>query len=233
MYILNPKMKLSRFLLLLFIPFAAFSQSKNADCNCPISKFAETKADTVFHLSRSKSIVLCGYNVKDIIKGKKLFSEFVLSVCGSDTIIKFWGAVLICDVITSGDTLLVQTIYDLPVGKSMEYRQAVWNTEHIYFKNDKLFRDSVINRGLPKYTPQQIAAVLDLYQRLPNANNDTTSDLADKLLISTMSGSKKARAYLVNFRQKFTALSGVNWEDYDTKIRMLNAWEKQNDHGAW
>ena len=226
-------MKFHHFFLLLLIPSAAFSQQKNTGCNCPISKFGGTKADTVFHLSRNQSIALCGSEATDIIKGKKLYQEFVLSVCGSHTTIKFWEAVLVCDVKTSGDTLLVQTIYDLPVGKSMEYQQTVWNTEHIYFKQDKLFRDSVINRGLPKYTPQQIAAVLDLYQRLPNANNDTTSDLADKLLISTMSGSKKARAYLVNFRQKFTALSGVNWEDYDTKIRMLNAWEKQNDHGAW
>jgi len=224
-------MKFPHFLLLVFIPFAAFSQQKKSDCGCPISKFAETKADTVFHLSRKKSIVLCGYNVKDIIKGKKLFSEFVLSVCGSDTIIKFWGAVLVCDVKTSGDTLLVQTIYELPVGKSMQYQQTVWTTEHIYFKNDKLFRDSVINSGLRKYTPQQISGVLDLYNRLPNENNDSTSDLADKLLVSTMSGSKKARACLVNFGKKFSALDGVYLEDYDTKIRMLNAWEKQNDGG--
>ena len=43
----------------------------------------------------------------------------------------------------------------------------------------------------------------------------------DKLLISALSGSNKAKYYLDNFPKKFTMLSGVYFEQYDDDIRML------------
>jgi WD40 repeat protein len=219
-------MKLAKICLLLFIPVFAFGQAKSPDCKCAASIYAARKADTVFQLPGNVSIASCGSEEKNIIKGKVLFSEFVLSVCGSDKIIKFWDAVTICNVKTLKGALLVETLVNLPVGSNMKYKETVWTTERIYFSKGKLVRDSVINPHLPKYTASQVNYVLSRYKHTPNANNDVTIELADKLFISIVSGSPKAKEYLVNFRKKFTTLDGVYQEDYDSLMRMLQLWER-------
>ncbi|MBB3054866.1 hypothetical protein [Mucilaginibacter gotjawali] len=219
-------MKFIKILLLAFIPAMAFGQLKLSGCKCAASKYADSKADTVFQLPGNVAIALCGAQEKNIIKGKVLYREFVLSVCGAKQIIKFWEAVKICNVKTANGELLVQELVDLPVGKDMTYNETVWTTEHIYFSKGKLVRDSVINRRIPKYSAKQVNNVLNLYQYTPNINNEATINLADKLFISALSGSAKAKAYLVNFKKKFTMLDGVNLENYDTLLRRLRSWEQ-------
>ena len=107
----------------------------------------------------------------------------------------------------------------------MQYLETPCNIEHIWFRNNKLFRDSTINPRLHKYTKAQIAEVLNLYNHTPNLNDDKTAELADKLLISTFSGSKIAEYYLVNFRKKFTRLDGAIFESYDATMRIFNLWK--------
>ena len=212
------------------ITFSYFADSQNhkSECRCPVSPYADVKSEVTFRLSNNTSIVLCGSRETDIIKGKTLYSEFVLSVCGSNKIIKFWDAVTFCDVKQKKDTLLVETLVNLPVGKSMKYEETVWTIERIHLAKGKIKRDSVINPQLPKYTQSQISTIINLYNHTRNANNDTTIELADKLFISTISGSKKAKKYLVSFTKKFTRLDGVYLEEYDSIIRMLKLWDQTN-----
>ena len=215
-------------LICLSISYFSFGQTNNIDCKCPLSMYSGRKADTIFFLPNKFSIALCGYKDTGIIKGRVLYREFVLSVCGSNKIIKFWGAMQVCHLKTMKDTVIVESLVDLPVGKYMRYKETVWTIEHIYFVKGKIVRDSVINLKLPKYSQSQISNVLSLYNHSPDANNDNTSELADKLFISTISNSKKAKNYLINFRNKFTNLDGVYLEEYDTIIRMLKLWEENN-----
>lgn len=218
------------YLCLFFVTFSyyAVAQNQKSDCRCPVSNYSGIKPETTFRLSNNTSIALCGNKETGIIKGKTLYSEFVLSVCGSDKIIKFWDAVTVCDVKPKKDTLLVETLVSLPVGKSMEDEETVWTIERIYLAKGKIKRDSVINPGLPKYDQSQIATVINSYHHTLNSNNDTTVDLADKLFISAISGSKTAKNYLLNFTKKFTTLGGVYLEEYDKIIRMLKLWDKGN-----
>src|SRR5690606_31146401 len=85
-------------------------------CDCPKTMYAGTKADTIFHLSNGKTIVLCGW--KNPNSNPITFSEFILSVCGQDTIIDFWGAVLTCRLKVNADTLFVEQIEKFPDRKS-------------------------------------------------------------------------------------------------------------------
>jgi hypothetical protein len=209
----------------IILSYYSFGQNRTLACKCPVSIYAGTEADTVFNLSGNVSIALCGSKDTGIIKGKVLYSEFILSVCGSNKIIKFWDAVTLCDVKTAKDNLLVETIVSLPVGKSMQYEETVWTIERIYLVKGKTVRDSIINPKIPKYTQFQISNVLDLYNRSPNENSDQTIELADKLLIGAISGSEKAKTLLTNFRNKFTNLDGIYLEEYDSILRMLKQWE--------
>src|SRR5258708_5081848 len=89
-------------------------QIKYATCNCSKNIYNYTRADTAFHLSNGKTIVLCGDKGTKYENGKVYYSEFVLSVCGDDSIInKFWGAVQVCQVRVVKDTLIVETMVNL------------------------------------------------------------------------------------------------------------------------
>jgi hypothetical protein len=221
-------MRAIKLLLLIITPSFTFGQLKYSDCKCPVSQFsANTKADTIYHLSNNYTIALCGYGDTGLIKGKLLYREFVLSVCGSDKIVKFWDAMHICNLKVSADTLIVETMVELPVGKAMNDEWTAWTLEHIYFVNNSVRRDSVINPRFPKYNQSQIADVLNLYKVTPDANNDTTEKLEDKLFVSALSNSKEAAYYLVNFRKKYTHLDGVYLEDYDRIIRMYDLYKRE------
>ena len=100
-----------------------YGQTKNISCNCPKTEYAGTKADTAFHFSNGKTIVLCGYKNPD--SSPATFSEFVLAICGQDSIIDFWGATLTCRLKINNDTLLVQQIEILPTGKKFKFQPTV------------------------------------------------------------------------------------------------------------
>lgn len=205
-----------------------FGQKLHPNCSCPKTIYAETHPDTVFYLTNGKSIALCGNRDIETVKGKTLYSEFVLSPCGSDKIIKFWGALKLCQITVVKDTLIVQELINLPVGKNMSYLETIWTVEHIYYDRGIPVTDLCINPQFPKYNESQKNKVLILYKHSPDVNNDNTIEIADKLFISTISGSQQARNYLINFRNKFKTLDGVYLEGYDDLIRMLKLWDSKN-----
>src|SRR5690348_2710997 len=128
---------MKRLLAVLVLIIASFSYAQTQNCNCPANKFGyptAKKADTVFHLSNGKSIALCGS--RDTLPTNRVFfREFMLSVCGDKNVIKFWDAVLTCQVKVKKDTLIVETVDSLPTGKNMRYKWTVWTIERIYFKD--------------------------------------------------------------------------------------------------
>jgi hypothetical protein len=209
----------------------AYCQMKPA-CNCPKTVYAYTKADTVFSLTNGKRIALCGYRDTETIKGKLLFSEFVLSPCGQSHIIKFWGAVETCTLRVVKDTLFVEKLVSLPVGKNMSEQYTVWTVEPIYFVGNRVVHTFKISSHLPTYNPGQIRSVLQAYNHTLNRNTETVTQLAYRLLISAISGSKKAHLYLTTFRQKFTKLDGDYLEEYDEAMRMLKLWNTQHGKGS-
>ena len=202
-----------------------YGQTKNISCDCPKTQYAGIKADTTFHFSNGKTIVLCGYKIPD--SNPTTFSEFILSVCGQDTIIDFWGAVLTCRLKVHNDTLFVDQIENLPTGKSFKLEETVWTTEDIFFNGQKLVRKLVVNRQIRTYNQDEIQTVLKTYETAKPGLDDSKIEIANKLFIATISGDKKARQYFNEFKTKFGTLDGAFAEEYSDLTAMLELWDRK------
>jgi hypothetical protein len=202
---------------------AVYGQINKVSCDCPKTQYAETKADTTFRLSNGKKIVLCGYKNSD--SKPTTFSEFILSVCGQDTIIDFWGAELTCRLNVNKDTLLVDVLQNLPTGKNFKYQETVWTTEKLFFTGQKVVKKLVVNRQITKYSREEIQIVLKTYETAKPGLDDSKMEIANKLFIATISGDKKARQYFNGFKSKFGTLDGALSEEYTDLTAMLNLWD--------
>lgn len=212
-------------IILIFLTLTSvFGQTKTTSCDCPKTQYAGTKADTSFHLSNGKTIVLCGY--KNVDNKPTTFSEFILAVCGQDTIIDFWGAILTCRLKVNKDTLLVEQLQDLPTGKNFKFQETIWTTEKIYFSRQKLVRKLIVDREIRKYSQDEIQSVLRAYKIAKTGLDRDKMELANKLFIATISGDKKARQYFKEFKTKFGILDGVFSEEYRNLTTMLKIWDR-------
>ena len=204
---------------------SVFGQTKKTSCDCPKTQYAGTRADTTYHLFNGKTIVLCGYKNPD--SKSTTFSEFILSVCGQDTIIDFWGAVRTCRLKVNKDTLLVDELQNLPTGNNFKYQETVWTTEKIYFSGQKIVRKLVVNRQIRKYNQDEIQSVLKSYETAKSGLDDSKMEIANKLFIATISGDKKARQYFKEFKTKFETLDGAFAEEYSELTAMLELWDRK------
>lgn len=203
-----------------------YCQANEASCDCPRTEFAGTKADTTYQLSNGRTIVLCGY--KNPGSKPVNFSEFVLSVCGQDTIIDFWGGVLTCRLKVNKDTLLVDQLQNLPTDKNFKFQETVWTTEKLYFSGQKLVRKLVVNRQIRKYTEAEIQSVLKTYETSKPGLDISKMEIANTLFISIISGDKKARQYFQEFESKFGTLDGAFAEEYSDLAAMLELWDRKD-----
>lgn len=205
----------------------ALGQNKSG-CNCPKNSMKGSlegnKPDTAFHFSNNNTIILCGYKNPD--SDPKTFSEFTLSICGQDTIIDFWGAVLTCKVKAYNDTLFVDQLESLPIGKKFKFQKTVWMTEKIFFSNDQVGRMLTVNRNIRKYTEQEINSVLTEFENTIKGFDIKKMELVYKLFIATISGSITSRQYFKEFGNKFWTLDGGDKEEYDDLRAMLALWDK-------
>ena len=219
---------MTRHVLIILLTFLAFSaasgQTKSVLCDCPKTEYAGTKADTIFHLSNGKKIALCGYRNPD---SKPIsFSEFILSVCGQDTIIDFWSAVSTCRLKVHKDTLLVDEIINLPTGKNFKFRETVWTTEKIYFKGQNIVRKLSVNKKIRKYNRTEIQTILKRYETTNPELVDNTMEIANQLFIAIISGDEKARKYFKEFKNKFGLLNGAFSQEYKDLKAMIELWER-------
>lgn len=199
-------------------------QTKINSCYCPKTQFAGTKADTTFQFSNGKTIVLCGYKNPD--SKPTTFSEFILSVCGQDTIIDFWGAVLTCRLKFSKDTLLVDQLQNLPTGTNFKFQETTWTTEKIYFSGEIIVSKLAVNRQIRKYNQNEIQTVLKTYETAKPGLDDSKMEIANKLFVATISDDKKARQYFKEFNIKFGILDGAYKEEYSDLTAMLELWDR-------
>lgn len=212
-------------ILTFLILTSVLGQTKKVSCDCPKTQYAGIKADSTFHLSNGKTIVLCGYKNPD--SKPPTFSEFILAVCGQDTIIDFWGAALTCRLKTNKDILLVDQLRNLPTGKNFKFQETIWITEKIYFNGQKLARKIVVNRQIRKYNKDEIQSILKAYETGTAGLDDRKMEIANKLFVATISGDKKARRYFKKFKSKFGILDGAFAEEYADLTAMLKLWDRK------
>jgi hypothetical protein len=209
----------------------AFGQNGRSICHCPQTEteYAGQDSQRVYHFSNGKKIILCGYkNSGKYKKSRQLetFSEFTLTVCGQDSAYNFWGAVETCNLTQNGDTLIVNEIEREPVGKNYKYIPIPWLIEKIFFEEQSVKNEFSVNRNIRKYTIKEIRDVLREFEWSDSTMNDHTMEIANKLLIATISGSTKARKYFNDFTKKFEYLDGAFSEEYGDLEEMLKYWDE-------
>lgn len=210
--------------LVVLVYSISFGQAKITNSVSPKTTLAGTKPDTTFNFSNGKSIDLCGY----VNPGTpKTYSEFVLTVCGQDTIIDFWGAVKTCKIKVKNDTLFVENLYILPVGQSFKSKEIVWITDQIYFEGSKTARKKIINKAIPLYDKVKIESVLTEYKTSIPDVNERRMDILTKLFVATISGNNEARLSFNDFQTKFGTLDGEYSEQYIELKEMLLQWDNK------
>ena len=209
------------FILTLGLTINSLGQTLDKECNCPPNKFAGTKPETIFPLTNGK-IALCGYvENKD---NERLFSEFVLAVCGQDKVIDFWDALTVCRITASKDTLRIEELKNLPAGDNLKFVSTVWRVEKMYFRDGQVERNSGLNKKIRRYNQREIKKVLNEYESLNKKLNYDNMDLVYRLFMATISGDKAARKYLTD-KTKLETLDGAFQEDYEELIAMLKSWD--------
>ncbi|MGQ7856676.1 hypothetical protein ACUN24_20755 [Pedobacter sp. WC2501] len=63
-------------------------QQTRPDCSCPEGSIAAT-----FDVGHHHTFIVCGYKDTTLIKGKLLFSELSLAVCGTKIPFSHWGLI--------------------------------------------------------------------------------------------------------------------------------------------
>lgn len=207
------------FILTFGLTINSWGQTKDKDCTCPPNQYADSKPQTVFKLTSGKSIALCGYSDKETV-----YSEFVLAVCGQDKIIDFWDAMTYCKISTDKDILVIEELKNLPTGDNLEFKQTIWTSEKMYFKNEQIQRNKIVNKTIRKYTKQEIEKVLK--ENSKGKINEDKMSTANRLFIAILSGDKKARQYFTDFKTKFGQLDGEFLETYQELTAMLKAWDE-------
>jgi len=185
----------------------------------------DNKPDTIFSFSDRQRIILCGY--KDNDQSETYFSDFILQICGQDSIVDFWDATQTCRISAYKDTLRIVELKNLPTNINRTYNRTAWSIEKIFFDNGYLRRTFEINRTIIKYTKQEIKETLKEFESAKAGLNDNKIELANRLFIATISGDKTAKKYFKEFETKFGQLDGAFAEEYkDLKI-MLDLWTKE------
>lgn len=181
------------------------------------------RPDTSFYFSNSKTIILCGYKNPD--SKPTTFSEFTLSICGEDTILDFWEAMLTCRLNFEQDTLLVEDMRYLPTAINRKYEEATWSIEKIYFVNGLPHRQLKTNEKIRKYNEAEIEQTNTEYETAKPGLDESKMELANRLFMAAVSGDKKAREYFSDFNTKFGTLDGAFKEEYNELKAMLKLWE--------
>lgn len=220
--------KLFYLIVLLIISSCSYAQVQKTNCACPTPNYSGHQTpDTIFHFTNENSIALCGYKYKQASTSKTLFSEFCLSVCGQDSILNSWDALLTCQTHMNNDTLIVEQLEVLPIGNNMEYQQTVWSTLRIYFSNDRVIHKFSINRNISKYSTQQIQIVLHEFEMATKGIDESKMILANKLFIAIISGDATARKDFKTFENNFGSFNGVYAEEYYYLVKLLKDWDTE------
>ncbi|MBF9254601.1 hypothetical protein I2I11_14950 [Pontibacter sp. 172403-2] len=197
---------------------------------CAASEYAESEPDTAFIFSNRSKLLICGY--PELREGRKVYSEFVLSECGKDSIIDFWSAVEEYEIRFDQDTLQLQKLELLALGKNREFVKEKWLTEYFYYENGKLKREKKLNSEA-RYSQDQIDQSLQEYESTKwQTQNGATEEytekkmkLANSLMIAAASGSEKAEVYFQEFKSKFQP-DGAFLEWYEQMAELLESAKK-------
>ncbi len=220
------KRKIFITVLLLISTFVSNSQISKK-CECLKTPFETGKESEVFEFPKGKKIMLCGsINTEN---GNTNYFEFVLFMCGKKNVIDFWDASKVCEVTKVQDTLFVNQMVDLPVGKNFEMEQTIWKVDKLFFVGDQLSIKSTVNKDVSTYNDKQIAGLIKTYQStkpVSVSTDDKKIELASKLFMGAISGDENCRKYFKAFKTDYKIVNTPVEEAYNDLMSKLETWDK-------
>ncbi|TGE20095.1 hypothetical protein [Hymenobacter elongatus] len=200
-------------------------QRATVACSCPAEvPMATTEPDSVFVFSAGPALSVCGY--KETRKRQEFFSEFAVSTCQPRKVLKYWDIRERCRLVFRNDTLTVESLKNLPAGKNFTYEFVRFRIDQFYTAQGQVRHQSFLNRNLRPYTPEEIARVKQDYEKAPALKAEKSIELANRLLLSALSGDQQAAVYFRQFPGKFPLPSAYE-EEYADLQRMLRDWNRQ------
>jgi hypothetical protein len=129
----------------------------------------------------------------------------------------------------TNDALLVKEMYNLPVGGSFSTLWRPFYVHQFTFKGGKVVETEYFDKKLPKYSKDQIAAVIRQYKELPQGGTEQTMKVANMLFWATVSGSNETEAYFKTIPEKFGPFSEAltqEWTDINARFEQWKTRKK-------
>ena len=205
-------------LMILAASFFAYAQ---APCKCPPAQdsAATASSDSVFYLESGKSLILCGN--KDVDTKGATFSNFAVRACGQDSVLGFWNESKTCRVGVYRDTLNVEYLVNLPVGREFGYLPVPLVIDKIFFSRNAPKRVTRINPKIRKFTQGECLSVVRKYESTPKPITDDLEDAINKLFMASISGNKKAHSLFMDFTKVNPELDADSQEQYNELLMVL------------
>jgi len=167
-------------------------------------------------------------------EGHKQFSEFILSDCNSLEVFDFWDATLNCILRFSNDTLRIDILGAFAIGENFKFQQLRCYSDVIYFREGKINSHLEMNRTI-KFTDEQIRVTLNSYETTKwsalgepsyEGYGEDKMQLANQLMLATISGNEQAAAYFKEFKRKFE-LDGAYMEWYREMDSIIGLYQNE------
>jgi len=216
-------MKRLYYVLIIFIlGHSALGQTRKPSCPCPDPEL-RSQPTMIFDFGKGKRINLCGYREE----GRKdtVFSAFELYQC--DRVLDRGDETGTSKFTRRNDTLFLQEISLLPVGKNFEMVAMPFRVRKFYFQKDFVHDSTYYLPTPPRYTTAQINKVLQQYAQLGN-NADSINRVAHCLLWAYISGSSKAGECLNRIKGKFEVYDGAIAEEFEETWAQYRWWVEQS-----
>ena len=142
-------------------------QSYNAEstnCNCPQPYNSEDAKPVLNAKVGNSNLTVCGFLKQRQSANSVKISEFTISNCETDEVLRFYGAVTTCQVSVKGEVLEIVELDRLPLGKNFKWIQTP-------------FRKAILSdvAGTPTFSDAEF--VLDL----SNISNYDVKSFVDEL----------------------------------------------------
>lgn len=212
---------------------ACFAQV-HTGCKCPKSEFvSEVTPYKIFYFSGAKAIAITTAPDTFYDSGRRdIYSEFSIYECGSDTTIRFYGATERCKIDFAKDTLVIERMEQLAIGKSYEFVDTPWIADRYYYRMDRLQMQSEVLAAC-RYNEEAIKNTLQVYEHTQwstqigsdSAKSEQMLSLANRLMLAAISGNATAKEYFAEFEKKFKP-DGAYAEWYDDMAAMIEIAEQ-------
>jgi hypothetical protein len=214
--------RLINLVLLVSLPFVSFAQDK---CNCPENYSYKEVSKKIFHFKNGEVFGLCGWTEDN----GTTYSEFAIFNCKSNKIIDEWGAVKTCRVKFNHDTLMVSELFQFPIGKTLQYKDAAFYVHKFYFVANNLKKLSKYNKNVVHYDQSQIQTALTKFKTAKAGNTEKNIEVADMLFCASVSGNKQAEESFKQVPKKLGPFDGHISEEWHSLLDLYLNYKSQTD----